>query len=95
MAAVQQLNLCQNLQKKELYKIAENLPSRIKDTNDMLNIIDHLSNKCIPDNTFLINFDVENMFPGIHNESLRLCLECNNSIFAKGWDGAWSPYVLL
>ena len=26
---------------KELYKIAENLPSGIKDTNDILNIIDN------------------------------------------------------
>ena len=91
---------------KELYKLAENLPSRIKDTNDMLNIIDNLNNNCIPENAFLISFDVVNMFPSIHNESgiksverllntrctlnpptlcileaLRLCLECNNSVF--------------
>ena len=54
---------------KELYKLAENLPSRIKDTNDMLNIIDNLNNNCIPENAFLISFDVVNMFPSIHNES--------------------------
>ena len=72
----------------------------------MLNIIDNLNNNCIPENAFLISFDVVNMFPSIHNESgiksverllntrctlnpptlcileaLRLCLECNNSIF--------------
>ena len=29
---------------KELYKLEENLPSQIKDTNDMLNIIDNLNN---------------------------------------------------
>ena len=46
---------------KELYKLAENLPSRIKDTNDMLNIIDNLNNNCILENTFLISFDVVNV----------------------------------
>ena len=93
---------------KELYELAENLPPRIKDINDMLNIIDNLNNSCIPENSFLISLDVVNMFPSIHNESgiksvkrllntrsilnpltlcileaLRLCLECNNSVFNK------------
>ena len=54
---------------KELYKFAENLPSRIKDTNDKLNIIDNLNNNFIPENAFLIGFDVVNMFPSIHNDS--------------------------
>ena len=35
----------------------------------MLNIIDNLNNNCIPENAFLISFDVVNMFPSIHNES--------------------------
>ena len=35
----------------------------------MLNVIDNLNNNCIPENAFLIRFDVENMFPNIHNES--------------------------
>ena len=43
--------------------IAENFPSRIKDKNDMLNIIDNLNNNCIPKNTFSISFDVVNVFP--------------------------------
>ena len=34
---------------KELYKLAENLRSRIKDTNYMLNIIDNLNNNYIPE----------------------------------------------
>ena len=54
---------------KELYKLAGNLPSQIKDTNDMLNIIDNLNNNCIPEKKFLISFVVVNMFPSIHNES--------------------------
>ena len=53
---------------KELYKLAENLPLRIKDTNGMLNIIDNLNNNCIPENVFLISFDVVNMFPSIHSD---------------------------
>ena len=34
----------------------------------LLNIIDNLNNNCIPENAFLISFDVVNMFPSIHNE---------------------------
>ena len=37
---------------KELYKLAENLPPRIKDINDMLNITNNLNNSCIPENSF-------------------------------------------
>ena len=44
-AAVESLSI---FVEKELYKVAENLPSQIKDTNDMLNIIDKLNNNCIP-----------------------------------------------
>ena len=53
---------------KELYNLAENLPSRIKD-NDMLSIIDNLNLNWIPENAFLISFGVVNMFPSIHKES--------------------------
>ena len=53
---------------QELYKLVENLASGIKDTNDMLNIIDNLNNNCIPENIFLISFDVLNV-SHIHNES--------------------------
>ena len=53
---------------QELYKLVENLPSGIKDTNDMLNIIDNLNNNCIPENIFLISFDVLHV-SHIHNES--------------------------
>ena len=62
--------------KKELYKLAESLPSQIKDTNDMLNIIDNLNNNCNPENAFLSNFDVVNMFPSIHNKSGIKSVEC-------------------
>ena len=64
-AAVESLSI---LVEQELYKLAQNLPSGIKDTNDMLNIIDNLNNNCIPENIFLISFDVVNV-SHIHNES--------------------------
>ena len=51
----------------DLYNFAENLPSRIEDTNDILNTIDNLNDNCIPENAFLITFYVVNMFPSIHN----------------------------
>ena len=35
----------------------------------MLNIIDNLNNNCIPENVFLISFDVGNMSPSVYNES--------------------------
>ena len=43
---------------KELYRLVENLPSRIKDTNDMLNIIDNSNNNCILENAFFISFTI-------------------------------------
>ena len=43
---------------KELRKLAKNLPSQIKDANDMLNMIYNLNSNCIPENTFLICFPV-------------------------------------
>ena len=91
---------------KILYKEVERLPSRIKDTSHMLDIIDNLNDSDLPENSVLVSFDVVNMFPSIDNESgitavkkvlngresknpptecileaLRLCLECNNSVF--------------
>ena len=37
---------------RELDKLAENLPSRIKDTNHMLNVVDNFNNNCVPENAF-------------------------------------------
>ena len=91
---------------KVLYKEAERIPSRIKDTSHMFDIIDILNDSDLPENSLLVSFDVVNMFPSIDNESgikavkkvlddsesknshtecileaLRLCLECDNSVF--------------
>ena len=48
---------------KVLYKEAERIPSRIKDTGYMLDVIDNFNDSDLPENSFLVSFDVVNMFP--------------------------------
>ena len=55
--------------KKSLYPIADNLPSKSKDTNNMLEIIDQLNKFVLTDNFVLVSFDAVNMFPSIDNRS--------------------------
>ena len=64
--AVEKLSI---LVEKALYPIADNLPSKIKDTNNMLEIIDQLNEFVLTDNFVLVSFDVVNMFPNIDNRS--------------------------
>ena len=47
--------------------LTENLPSRIKNTSHLLDIIDEININGIPDNTILVSFDIVNMFPSIDN----------------------------
>ena len=47
--------------------LAQNLRSRIRDTSHMLDIIDELNEKGIPENAALVSLDIENMFPSIDN----------------------------
>ena len=54
---------------KVLYDIANNLPSRIKGTGNMLDIIDEINNFILPTNTILFGFDIVNMFRSIDNKS--------------------------
>ena len=49
--------------------LTENMKSRIKNTDHLLNIIDELNKKGIPDNTLLVSFDIVNMFPCIDNKN--------------------------
>ena len=49
-----------------LYSIADKLPSKIKDTNHMLDITDE---SVLADNHVLVSFDMVNMFPNIDNKS--------------------------
>ena len=54
---------------KVLYDVASNLPSRIKDTGHMLDIIDEINNSNLPTNSILVGFDTVNLFPSIDNKS--------------------------
>ena len=51
-----------------LYDIASELPSRIKDTNHMLDIIGSLNFLDLPLNSTFVSFDIINMFPNIDND---------------------------
>ena len=64
--AVENLSI---LVEKILYPIADKLPSKIKDTDDMLNIIDSINGSVLADKHVLVSFDVVNMFPNIDNKS--------------------------
>ena len=50
-----------------LYDIESPLPSRIKDANHMLEVIDNLNSIDLPLNSFLVGFDIINIFPNIGN----------------------------
>ena len=51
-----------------LYKVVNKIDSRIKDTPDMLNIIDSVNSSHIfTKDSVLVTFDVVNMFPSIDN----------------------------
>ena len=55
---------------KYLYKEVVKINSRIKDTSDMLDIIDDINNNnMITDSSILVSFDIVNMFPSIDNIS--------------------------
>ena len=51
-----------------LYGITSELPSRIKDTNHMLDIIDDLNNSNLYPESVLVSFDIINMFPSIDHK---------------------------
>ena len=51
------------LVEKTLYPIPDKLPSKIKDTNDMLDIIDCTSESALTDNHILVCFDVVSIVP--------------------------------
>ena len=57
------------LVEKTLYTLADGLNSKIKDTNNMLEIIDNINKSMLSENSVLVSFDVVNMFPNIDNKS--------------------------
>ena len=52
-----------------LFELSENMTSRIKDSNYLLYIIDHINSMFLPANAILFSFDVANMFSNIDNKS--------------------------
>ena len=54
--------------KTVLYGIVSELPSGIKDTNHMLDIIDDLNSSSLYPESVLVSFDIINMFPSIDNK---------------------------
>ena len=57
------------LVEKVLYGIASNVPSRIKDTGHMLDIIGKINNSNLPTNSIRVGFNIVNMFPSIDSKS--------------------------
>ena len=57
-----------NFVEKVLCGIASELPSRIKGTNHMLHIIDHLNNSSLYPESVLVSFSIISMFPIIDNK---------------------------
>ena len=52
-----------------LYELSESMPSRIKDVNSLLDIIDNINDVFLPTNTILVSFDIVNMCPNMDNKS--------------------------
>ena len=52
-----------------LFRLSESMPSRIKDCNHLLDIIDNINIMFLPANAILVTFDIVNMFPNINSKS--------------------------
>ena len=63
------------LVQKSLYPLADGLNSKIKDTNNMLEIIDNINKSMLSKNCVLVSFDMMNMFPNIDNKSVLLSVK--------------------
>ena len=50
-----------------LFDLANDLPSRLRDTGHILNIVDELNRSNLPSESILVGFDIVNMFPSIDN----------------------------
>ena len=49
--------------------LTENLPSRIKNTSHLLDIVDKINSDGLPEGALLVSFDIVNMFPSIDNQT--------------------------
>ena len=52
-----------------LFRLSESMPSRIKDCNHLLDIIDNINIMFLPANAILVTFDIVNMFPNTDKKS--------------------------
>ena len=52
-----------------LFELSESMPSRVKDSNHLLDITDHTNSMFLPVNAILFSFDIVNMFPNVENRS--------------------------
>ena len=52
-----------------LFELSESMPSRIKDSNHLLDIIDKVNSMFLPANANLFGFDIAKMFSNIDNKS--------------------------
>ena len=55
------------LLKQLFFDLANDLPSYIRDTRHICNIIDELNRSNLPSESILVGFDIVNMFPNIDN----------------------------
>ena len=51
--------------KTVLFDLPNDLPSRIRDTGHILNIVDELNRSNLPSEFMLVGFDTVNMFPAL------------------------------
>ena len=58
-----------------LFDLASDLPSRIRDTGLMVNIVDELNRSNLRSGSILVRFDIVNMFPNINNLGLKTVFE--------------------
>ena len=63
-----------------LFELSEGMPSRIKDSNHLLDINDNMNSVLLPANAILVSFNIVNMFPNIDNKS---CLDAVRSVLLK------------
>ena len=63
------------LVEKTLYPLADGLNSKIKDANNMFEIIHNINNSMLSENCVLVSFDVVNMFSNIVNKPKLLSVK--------------------
>ena len=88
--AIEKLSI---LNEKTLYPIADNLPSKFKDINNILEIIDQLNEFVLTDNFVLVSFDAVNMFPNIGNRSGLESVKFNDQNFLQTDGTAQGPHM--